>query len=211
MAMMISQYTDGEVLTYATFWILKKTILMCGHCLNRIYCSTRMILKATIQSSQNQQRTNKELWTENDEGNPIDYYCAFDASDEAKYVMERIKQFCTEFGYSYNDIAILYRINAQSRIFEEFLIKYDIPYTIVGGLRFYERKEIKDMLSYLRVILNPYDSVSLNRIINVPRRGIGNTTLENYTCMLMPKEFHCLMPLSTVMKYRMFPVLLPGQ
>jgi DNA helicase-2/ATP-dependent DNA helicase PcrA len=147
--------------------------------LEQNYRSTRMILKAANSViKQNQQRTNKELWTENDEGNPIDYYCAFDASDEAKYVMERIKQFCTEFGYSYNDIAILYRINAQSRIFEEFLIKYDIPYTIVGGLRFYERKEIKDMLSYLRVILNPYDSVSLNRIINVPRRGIGNTTLE---------------------------------
>lgn len=147
--------------------------------LEQNYRSTKVILNAAnCVVKQNQQRTDKELWTENDEGDLIDYYCAFDANDEAKYVAERIKQFCKESRYSYSDIAVLYRVNAQSRVLEEFLMKGNIPYTIIGGLRFYERKEIKDMLSYLRVILNPNDSVSLNRIINVPRRGIGNTTVE---------------------------------
>lgn len=147
--------------------------------LEQNYRSTKVILKAAnCVVKQNQQRTDKELWTENDEGDLIDYYSAFDANDEAKYVAERIKQFCRESGYSYSDIAVLYRVNAQSRVLEEFMMQYSIPYTIVGGLRFYERKEIKDMLSYLRVILNPNDSVSLSRIINVPRRGIGNTTVE---------------------------------
>lgn len=154
--------------------------------LEQNYRSTKVILKAAnCVVKQNQHRTDKELWTENDDGELIDYYCALDANDEARYVVERIKELCkgAKSRYSYSDIAILYRVNAQSRAFEEFLIKYSIPYTIVGGLRFYERKEIKDMLSYLRVILNPNDTVSLRRIINVPRRGIGNTTidrLDNY-------------------------------
>ena len=98
-------------------------------------------------------------------------------SEESKFVVDQIKDLVND-GYSYNDIAILYRTNAQSRPFEESLMKNLIDYKVVGGLKFYDRKEIKDLLSYLKIIVNPKDDVALKRIINEPKRGIGDKSID---------------------------------
>ncbi len=144
--------------------------------LEQNYRSTKTILNAANGVvSNNIGRKEKLLWTENPTGEPIVLYHTEDEEDEARYVVNQIKNGMTE---SYRDFAIFYRTNAQSRALEEALIKEGIPYMIVGALRFYERKEIKDVLAYLRVSANPLDSVSLKRILNTPARGIGNRTLE---------------------------------
>ncbi|WP_196606955.1 DNA helicase PcrA [Pectinatus frisingensis] len=147
--------------------------------LEQNYRSTQNILaaaNAVIENNLN--RKPKKLWTENPQGDKISLYEAFNERDEARYIADNIVKQNTLFNISYNDIAVLYRTNAQSRLFEEGLMRAGIPYTMVGGLKFYDRKEIKDILAYLKVIFNPADAVSLLRIINVPKRGLGATTIN---------------------------------
>ena len=143
------------------------------------YRSTQNILSAAGNVvRENLNRNEKTLWTQNEKGDPVVCHKAEDETSEAAFVCDRIQNLCQEEGYSFNEIAILYRTNAQSRVIEDILIRAKIPYQVIGGLRFYERKEIKDVLAYLRVLINPDDSVSLKRIVNVPARGIGKTSLE---------------------------------
>jgi DNA helicase-2/ATP-dependent DNA helicase PcrA len=154
--------------------------------LEQNYRSTQNILHAANHMvRQNRSRKEKVLWTENPEGEILTLYVAEDEEDEARFVVEKIMEEThppsrTEGGpiRPYRDIAVFYRINAQSRAIEDELVKQQIPYTIVGGLKFYERKEIKDILAYLKLIANPSDGLSLKRIINVPPRGIGEKTIE---------------------------------
>ncbi|AMA74206.1 DNA helicase PcrA [Aneurinibacillus thermoaerophilus] len=146
--------------------------------LEQNYRSTKKILEAANKViSNNIGRKPKNLWTENPEGAPIRYYTADSEHSEAYYIVEEIQK-AVRRGRQYRNIAILYRTNAQSRVIEEVFVKSGIPYNIVGGTKFYDRKEIKDMLAYLRVISNPDDDLSLTRIINVPKRGIGAGTVE---------------------------------
>ena len=146
--------------------------------LEQNYRSTQVILDAAnAVIDNNSGRKPKNLWTANGNGSEIVYYQANDERDEARYVIENMQKLQQNESAKLGDMAVLYRTNAQSRIFEEMLIKSGIAYTMVGGTKFYERKEIKDALAYLRLIFNPSDSLSLLRIINVPRRGIGDATL----------------------------------
>ncbi len=146
--------------------------------LEQNYRSTKTILDAANEVIKNNYgRKKKRLWTENPPGSPILLFTAQDEHQEAYYVAQKIIEGHQMRGRAYRDFAVLYRTNAQSRVIEEILMRNNIPYTIVGGLKFYERKEIKDILAYLRVVLNPLDSLSLLRVINVPRRGIGDASL----------------------------------
>jgi len=126
----------------------------------------------------NSQRKDKALRTEKDLGDKINIYRAFTDRDEANFVATQIKKIMTEKNRSFKDFAILYRMNSQSRIFEESFRKHLIPYRIVGGLKFYDRKEIKDIMAYLKLINNPLDDIALKRIINVPKRSIGDATIQ---------------------------------
>ena len=147
--------------------------------LEQNYRSTQNILSAAgAVVKGNTSRKDKTLWTENEKGNPVIYYRAADEMDEARVVCERIQQWAQTAGHSYDDMAVLYRTNAQSRVMEDYLRQHDIPYKVIGGQRFYERREIKDILAYMRVALNPIDSVAVKRILNVPVRGIGKTSIE---------------------------------
>ncbi|MFP4661824.1 MAG: DNA helicase PcrA [Halanaerobiales bacterium] len=149
--------------------------------LEQNYRSKEKILQAADSViANNLSRKDKKLWTDLGEGNDLNYYQAFDEKDEANYVCKNISKLLQE-GYKYRDIAVLYRTNAQSRALEESLVKYAIPYQIVGGLRFYDRMEIKDVIAYLRVIYNPDDDISFLRIVNKPRRGIGDGTIAKLT------------------------------
>lgn len=146
--------------------------------LEQNYRSTQIILDAANAVIENNTgRKPKNLWTENKSGADIIYFQAVDERDEARFVIEQLQNLQRTENKKLGDMAILYRTNTQSRIFEEMLIKSGISYNMVGGLKFYERKEIKDIIAYLRVIFNPADSLSLLRIINVPKRGIGNASL----------------------------------
>ena len=143
--------------------------------LEQNYRSTKNILKAATKViANNRYRRGKTLWTENPEGEKIKLISTRDEIEEA----EKVVQYIFNSGRPYKDFVILYRTNAQSRSFEQVLRNYNIPYTIVGGIKFYERKEIKDILAYLKILVNPRDEVSLLRIINVPPRGIGKKTIE---------------------------------
>ena len=147
--------------------------------LEQNYRSTQTILAVAEQVIQNnKQRNEKTLWTENPVGTKVVYSHLPDERAEAEMVIGEIKSLISREGYSYNQFAIFYRTNAQSRVFEDTLRKEKIPHKIFGGLKFYERKEIKDILSYFKLILNPSDTISLKRVINVPARGIGKTTLD---------------------------------
>ncbi|MBV4430266.1 DNA helicase PcrA [Clostridium tyrobutyricum] len=147
--------------------------------LEQNYRSKANILKAANDIiSNNSERKTKVLRTENDNGDKIKLYRAYSDIDEGMYVSSQIKKICREQNKHYRDFAILYRTNAQSRVFEDVFMKSNIPYRIVGGLKFYDRKEIKDIMSYLKFINNPLDDVSLRRIINEPKRSIGNTTVD---------------------------------
>lgn len=151
-----------------------KTIL-----LEENYRSTKTILNAANSViKHNKLRKDKNLWSNNEEGDKIKYIKIDDEKAEGDYVVKEIKKIA-ENGTSYDDIAILYRTNAQSRSIEEAMLKANIPYRIIGSFYFYNRKEIKDLLCYLRLINNPKDDVSLTRVINVPKRGIGNVTIAN--------------------------------
>ncbi|MEH7176757.1 DNA helicase PcrA [Neobacillus vireti] len=146
--------------------------------LEQNYRSTKRILLAANKVIENNiTRKAKNLWTENPEGNKLVYYRADSEQGEAQFVAGKIKEL-TRDGKKLSDIAILYRTNAQSRVMEEVLLKSNIEYSIVGGTKFYDRKEIKDMLAYLRLISNPDDDISLQRIINVPKRGIGSSSID---------------------------------
>ncbi|PLS09732.1 DNA helicase PcrA [Neobacillus cucumis] len=146
--------------------------------LEQNYRSTKRILLAANKVIENNlNRKKKNLWTENPEGNKLVYYRADSEQGEAQFVAGKIKEL-TRDQYKQSDIAILYRTNAQSRVMEEVLLKSNIDYSIVGGIKFYDRKEIKDMLAYLRLISNPDDDISLTRVINVPKRGIGSSSLD---------------------------------
>ncbi len=151
--------------------------------LEQNYRSTKKILSASYDViSKNKSRKDKKLWTENADGQNITVYTAFDEIAEANWIVGQIenlrKQIDDNVKDPYKCFAVLYRTNSQSRSLEESFINAGIPYKIIGGLRFYERKEIKDVLAYLRITYNPKDNTSLERVINVPRRGIGNKTLE---------------------------------
>ncbi|SDE86316.1 DNA helicase PcrA [Sporomusa acidovorans] len=150
--------------------------------LEQNYRSTQTILDAAnAVIEHNCNRKPKSLWTDNQAGETITHYLAMDERDEARYVADNIIKLNTVYRTAYKDMAILYRTNAQSRVIEEGLRNAAIPYTMVGGLRFYDRKEIKDVMAYIKVIFNPADAISLLRIINVPRRGIGGTTIGRLT------------------------------
>ncbi|MBV7506248.1 DNA helicase PcrA [Bacillus sp. sid0103] len=147
--------------------------------LEQNYRSTkRILLAANKVIENNMNRKAKNLWTENPEGNKLVYYRADSEQSEAQFVAGKIKEITRNNQYKLTDIAILYRTNAQSRVMEEVLLKSNIEYSIVGGTKFYDRKEIKDMLAYLRLISNPDDDISLRRIINVPKRGIGSSSVD---------------------------------
>lgn len=142
--------------------------------LEQNYRSTQNILTAAnAVISKNPERKPKRLWTQAGDGDLIGFYIADDEHDEARFIVNEIKQLA-DFELKYSDVAVFYRTNAQSRAIEEVFIRSDIPYRVVGGLKFYERAEIKDALAYLKLISNPADDISLRRIINVPRRGIGD-------------------------------------
>ena len=147
-------------------------------CLVQNYRSTKNIVNAAnAVISNNQKRKEKPIKTENEKGSKITCYGSIDPADEASYVLRQIQER-KEHRKKYEDLAILYRINAQSRTFEDALRDADIPYRIVGGIGFYERMEIKDIIAYMQVIVNPTDTVSIKRIINTPRRGIGVATVQ---------------------------------
>jgi len=147
--------------------------------LEQNYRSTRRILRlAEAIIRNNRDQLEKQLWTENPEGDPIVLIEALSERDEAQKIEQRIRDLHVRYGYAYRDFAILYRTNAQSRSLEEALRRGGIPYRVVGGLSFYQRKEVKDVLAYLRLLVNPHDAASLQRVINYPARGIGQRTVE---------------------------------
>ena len=147
--------------------------------LEQNYRSTKTILRAANAVIQNNfDRIPKNLWTVNENGEKIKFVLCQDDMQEASLVSNEIIRLVEDENFSYNDIAILYRTNAQSRLFEENFMQKEIPYIIVGGLKFYDRKEIKDIVAYLHVIANPQDNVHLQRIINTPRRGLGITNIN---------------------------------
>ncbi|MCP4475494.1 MAG: DNA helicase II [Gammaproteobacteria bacterium] len=146
--------------------------------LEQNYRSTPNILKAAnVLIGNNSDRLGKNLWTEGEAGEPILIYTAFNETDEARFIVDRA-QYWHDKGHHYCDMAALYRSNAQSRVIEEALLQAGIPYRVYGGLRFFERAEIKDALAYLRLLINPHDDAAFERVVNFPTRGIGERTLQ---------------------------------
>ncbi len=162
------------ILSFSKYYTSAKKVV-----LEQNYRSTRNILDAAYYViSRNEKRAPKQLWTDRPEGTLLYRIEATDEHDEAVKVVNRMRDIVISGDREFSDFVILYRMNAQSRIFEEALMNYRVPYKIIGGVRFYERKEIKDLMAYLRLVHNPHDSISLKRIINVPARAIGPVTLE---------------------------------
>ena len=156
------------------------------------YRSTKTILQAANEVIRNNRnRRPKNLWTQNEDGEEIVYYRANDEQDEALFVARTIDQLSRE-GYSHKDFAVLYRTNAQSRTVEEALLKSNIPYTMVGGTKFYSRKEIRDVISYLNLIANPSDNISYERVINEPKRGVGPGTVDKIRDFASSQEISLL-------------------
>ncbi|HWR60048.1 MAG TPA: DNA helicase PcrA [Clostridia bacterium] len=150
--------------------------------LEQNYRSTQVILDAANSVIRNNfARKNKRLWTEKAEGRSIIFHNAMDEWGEANFIMDEVERLVAEENRELGDFAILYRTNAQSRVLEEACMSHGVPYRIVGGFKFYDRKEVKDIIAYMRVIQNPAEDLSLKRIINIPKRGIGNTTLDAIT------------------------------
>ena len=157
--------------------------------LEQNYRCTGNILKAANSVIKNNEvKYKKELWTENEEGNLPNVYQAENEYDEATYIVTQIEHLKREEYYKYSDFSILYRMNTQSRAIEDILRRENVPYKIVGGLKFYERKEIKDIIAYLRLIQNSADNLSLKRIINEPKRGIGKTSLDKVEALAEQNE-----------------------
>ncbi len=145
--------------------------------LEQNYRSTQTILDAAhAVISRNRQRKDKQLWTENGAGSPITFYEAYDETEEAEFLVQEVRRLRSE-GVAPGAMAVMYRTNAQSRPIEEAFVRYGLPYRLVGGPRFYERREVKDVIAYLRMLHNPVDSIGLSRIVNVPPRGIGDRTV----------------------------------
>jgi DNA helicase-2/ATP-dependent DNA helicase PcrA len=147
--------------------------------LEQNYRSTSTILSAAnALIANNTDRLGKNLWTSGAQGAPIKLYSAFNELDEARFVVERLRQWLAEGGHKRADVAILYRSNAQSRVFEEALLQTNTPYRVYGGLRFFERAEIKDALAYLRLTANRHDDASFERVVNMPTRGVGDSSMD---------------------------------
>jgi DNA helicase-2/ATP-dependent DNA helicase PcrA len=150
--------------------------------LEQNYRSTQMILEAASHViSANRERKPKDLWTENEKGLPAAVIETYTEQEEAQFIVNEIDTLVGRGEVKPGDCAVMYRTNAQSRVLEEAFIRYGMPYKLVAGTRFYERREVKDIIAYLRLIQNPYDTVSLLRIINVPQRGIGQRSLDELT------------------------------
>lgn len=163
--------------------------------LEQNYRSTANILDAANQViANNEGRKDKKLWTEHGEGEPIRLYGGGDERDEAAWIADRAYRLQQD-GVPYGDMAVLYRANAQSRVIEEMFMKAGIPYKMFGGQKFYDRKEVRDIIAYLRVIVNPSDDISLRRIINTPKRSIGESTVQELTAAAQARE----VPLFTVL------------
>ena len=141
-------------------------------------CTGNILKAANAVIKNNENKYEKKLWTQNDEGRLPYIYQGDDEYDEARYIVQEINSLKTEEYYKFSDFTILYRMNAQSRAIEDILNREQIPYKVIGGLKFYERKEIKDAISYLRLIANTSDNLALKRVINEPKRGIGKTSLD---------------------------------
>ena len=157
--------------------------------LEQNYRCTQNILDAeNAVIKNNETKYEKKLWTENGKGGMITVFRGNDEYDEANFVVENINRLRREEYMTYNDFAVLYRMNSQSRSIEDILRRENVPYKIIGGLKFYERKEIKDTIAYLRLIQNPSDNLSLTRIINEPKRGIGKTSLDNVQQIAVQSE-----------------------
>jgi DNA helicase-2/ATP-dependent DNA helicase PcrA len=164
----------GNILNFETDFPKARVVM-----LEQNYRSTKTILKASGKViAQNNERQAKELWTDNSDGVPITLADTLNEQDEALYVVNEVDRLTKEAGRRYGDCAVLYRTNAQSRPIEEAFVRYGLPYRLVGATRFYERREVKDTLAYLRLLYNPYDDVNLLRIVNVPSRGIGQRSLD---------------------------------
>lgn len=147
--------------------------------LEQNYRSTKKILEvANTLIKRNQNRLDKLLWTENDSGSKVETKTTYNESEEAEFVAETIKNLVSYYGYNYNDFAVLMRVNSLSRIVEEKLITYGVPYKVYGGFKFFERKEIKDIISYLRLIHNPHDDEATRRMLVFPKRGIGDVAIN---------------------------------
>src|SRR5947199_4723973 len=154
--------------------------------LEQNYRSTQSILEAaSAVVANNVKRKGKNLWTSRQGGAKVGYYEAPDGENEALFVADRISRYLREAESTDARVAVLYRTNSQSRLFEEAMRRYQLKYSVVGGFSFYERAEIKDLISYLKVVLNPDDSVSLLRVINTPARGIGKTTLDTLEALAL--------------------------
>ncbi len=161
--------------------------------LDRNYRSTRTILDAANHLIRNNpNRKEKKLWTASEVGSPIVLFSGDTEREESDFVADRIQRLKIQKGVPYKDMAIFYRTNAMSRVLEEALIRRGIPYRIIGGLRFYDRKEIKDIMAYLRLVENPEDEVSLSRIINVPKRGVGDISLQKITAYARENQMNCV-------------------
>lgn len=161
--------------------------------LEQNYRSTQNILDAAhCVISKNVNRKDKKLWTNNDIGQPLTLFEAQDENDESKFIVDEIDSLKKEFGFKLDDFAVLYRTNAQSRALEDAFMKAGIPYKIIGGMKFYERAEVKDMLAYLFFIRRPLDKISFERIVNMPVRGIGAKTIEKIISLCEEKEINIL-------------------
>ena len=157
--------------------------------LEQNYRSTKNILNAANHViNKNSSKLEKKLWTDNDEGEKIKYFTAKNEYDEGQYIVDKVDKMVREEGMKYSDFAVLFRTNAQARAIEEVFMRESTPYRLIGGLKFYSRKEIKDIIAYLKLIHNPNDNVSLKRIINEPKRGIGDTTVDMLSEMADSKD-----------------------
>ena len=188
----------GNILNFGKDFPETKTIT-----LEQNYRCTKNILRAANHIvRRNRQRKEKVLWTENREGEMLTLCVAEDEAEEARFVVQKVMELSDG---SYRDIAVFYRINAQSRAIEDELVKNRIPYTVVGGMKFYERKEVKDILAYLKLISNPWDGLSLKRVINVPSRGIGEKTVEKIDSFSREKGLPLYQGMKEVLKERWIP------
>jgi len=164
-----------NILNFEKDWPETKTVI-----LDQNYRSTQNILDAAHSIiSRNTLQKEKKLWTQNSQGEEIEIIFAKDEKEESKLIMEKIKKLFRE-GNSPKDLAVLFRTNAQTRVLEEALLYNNFPYKIIGGTKFYERKEVKDIIAYMRIIFNAGDMLSLKRIINIPARGIGKALFLKY-------------------------------
>ncbi|GAA3627766.1 DNA helicase PcrA [Lactobacillus hamsteri] len=167
--------------------------------LEQNYRSTGHILSAANSViKNNQNRKAKNLWTDQGDGKKITYYKAQSGDDEAHFIISKIQEEVKDNKRSYKDFAVLYRTNAQSRTVEEAFVKSNVPYQIVGGHKFYDRKEIKDIMAYLKLVANPADTMSLNRIINTPKRGIGVATVDKLFAFADENHFNTLEAMDNV-------------